>query len=198
MGKRILFFLISFGLSSILVAAQENLVKNPSAEFAADEWLQFGETGIESIDNNRHFVVRNNKGHFWQRIPLPESARGKFALLIGRGASERVNADGAITGLPYLYGYLMDFDVPTGGRINTFMTLDSLRLHPTAPNEWSVMYGIYLVPKGTVGARVFLNQAERRGVPQNGSAARFDDVGLYLFDTEQKALNFVKEYDRKR
>jgi len=36
-----------------------------------------------------------------------------------------------------------------------------------------------------------MKQAERKGLPHNGSAARFDDVGLYLFPTEQAARSFV-------
>jgi hypothetical protein len=35
------------------------------------------------------------------------------------------------------------------------------------------------------GNSFFLDQSEAKGVTQNGSAARFDDVGLYLFDTKK-------------
>ncbi len=61
--------------------------------------------------------------------------------------------------------------------------------------EWTIMYGIFQVPKGTVAAQIFLHQAERRDFPQNGSAARFDDIGFYLFETKNDALNFVKQYE---
>lgn len=42
--------------------------------------------------------------------------------------------------------------------------------------------------------RFFLNQASRRGLPHNGSAARFDTVGLYLFPKKEDALAFVDAY----
>ena len=31
---------------------------------------------------------------------MPADAAGQYAVLMGRGSSERINADGAITGLP--------------------------------------------------------------------------------------------------
>jgi hypothetical protein len=40
-----------------------------------------------------------------------------------------------------------------------------------------------------------LNQALRRGVPHDGSAARFDDLGLYLFPTEEEAKTFAASYN---
>ena len=65
-------------------------------------------------------------------------------------------------------------------------------------NEWVPAWGIFQVPSGTGAIRFFLDQAERKDVPQNGSAARFDDLGLYLFDTEKEASAFVKSYKDKK
>jgi hypothetical protein len=44
--------------------------------------------------------------------------------------------------------------------------------------------------------RLFLNQAERMGVPQNGSAARFDALGLYLPPTMAEAMRFLQDQFR--
>jgi hypothetical protein len=44
--------------------------------------------------------------------------------------------------------------------------------------------------------RLFLNQAERMGVPQNGSAARFDNLGLYLLPTMAEAMRLVQDQFR--
>jgi hypothetical protein len=49
---------------------------------------------------------------------------------------------------------------------------------------------------GTTRMRLFLSQAERMGVPQNGSAARFDDLGLYLLPTMAEAMRFVQDQFR--
>jgi hypothetical protein len=39
-----------------------------------------------------------------------------------------------------------------------------------------------------------MSLAERRGVPQNGSAGRFDDVGVVLFPTLSEARAFVEKH----
>ena len=49
---------------------------------------------------------------------------------------------------------------------------------------------------GTTRMRLFLNQAERMGVSQNGSAARSDDLGLYLLPTMAEAMRFVQDQFR--
>jgi hypothetical protein len=103
-----------------------------------------------------------------------DSAR-KYALLIGRGASERINLDKSITGLPYLHGYMLDRQ-KTDGNINTYLTGQKLRGAAYVTVEWVTMYGIFKIPKGTDSAKIFLSQAERRGDPQNGSAAKFDNI----------------------
>ncbi len=58
-------------------------------------------------------------------------------------------------------------------------------------NEWVQLSGIFKVPEGANTIRFLLRQAERKGVPHNGSAARFDDLGLYLFATKEEAESFV-------
>ena len=44
-------------------------------------------------------------------MALPTGAVGQYVVMIGRAASERINSDGAITGLPSLYGFMMNFGV---------------------------------------------------------------------------------------
>jgi hypothetical protein len=196
MRRRIMLLLLAlFCFSFELGSAQENLLANASGDSGTEYWTVMGDGKIELADGNSYFAVRNT-GYLSQKVKIPDSAAGKYALLIGRGSSERMNLDSAITGLPYLYGYFLSVDNPRGGRINTYMNQDTLRLSPKALNEWSIMYGVSVVPKGTAGATIFLNQAERKGVPQNGSAARFDDIGFYIFDTEKAALDFIQKYGR--
>jgi hypothetical protein len=54
-------------------------------------------------------------------VILPAGAEGKSALLIGRVASERINLDGTITGLPYLYGYMMEGTNPRNGKLLSYL-----------------------------------------------------------------------------
>lgn len=162
----------------------ENLLGNPNADAAMADWLTAGDARVESCDGNPCFAIRN-RGSFRQSVWLPADADGRYLVLQGWGASERINVDHAITGLPYLYGAALIAD---GTRI-----LDSFQdRHATAqadrPNQWVAMWGIYRVPAGAAFVMFQLAQAERQGVPQNGSAARFDDLGCYIFSNESAAL----------
>ena len=183
-----------FCLATISTDAQtDNLLQNPKADLEAQHWRAFGQAAVEEVNGDRHFVVRNG-GYFLQDVTLPEGAAGQYAVLIGRGSSERINPDGAITGLPYLYGYMMAPGRPDGGRILAYLQGQQMLSSATLAGEWVKMWGVFKVPEGTGRIRFFLNQASRRGVPHNGSAARFDDLGLYLFPTEGEAKSFADSY----
>ena len=186
-------------LTALANAQSINLLQNPNADDGAIHWQAFGDAGVEQKSEGRtHFKVRN-KGYFLQDVTLPEDPVGKYALLIGRVSSERINADGAITGLPYLYGYLMEGRNPKGGRILSYLQGQQMLCAARKENEWVIAWGVFQIPGGAGAIRFFLNQAERKDVSQNGSAARFDDLGIYLFDTEKEANAFVKTYkDQKR
>lgn len=176
-----------------IISAQTNLLLNPNADSKSENWQVLGQATVEEFNGDSVFVIRN-KGGFVQGVNITESDIGKFALLIGRGSSERINADGAITGLPYLYGYMVDSSNPKGARVSAYLQGQQMRAGTSYQDEWVTMFGIFRVPEKTDTIHFFLNQAERKNVPQNGSAARFDNVGLYLFETEKEALEFVKSY----
>jgi hypothetical protein len=172
----------------------KNLLQNARADLETQGWRAFGQATVEDVNGNHRFVVRNG-GYFIQDVILPDDAAGKFALLIGHGASDRINSDGAITGLPYLYGYMMVRGGPDDGRILSYLQHASLRGTATIAGEWVTMRGIEKVPEGTGTIRFFLKQALQQGVPHNGSAARFDDLGLFLFPTEAEAKAFAAAYN---
>jgi len=174
--------------------AEKNLLQNPLADQEAAHWQSYGDTTVEeTLDGNAAFVVRNG-GHFLQDVDLPPEAAGQFVLLIGRLSTQRINPDGAITGLPYLYGYLMNKD---DKRINTYMQGGAMGYQGTAVDQWQTAWGIFPVPAGTGTVRFFLDQAQRANLPQNGSAALFDDLGLYLFPTRAQAQAAVEAYRQR-
>jgi hypothetical protein len=91
-----------------------NLLQNPNADDGANSWRAYGDAMVEQTsEGNWRFIVRN-QGCFLQDVTLPTGSIGKYALLIGRTSSERINVDGAITGLPYLYDYMMESANPRG------------------------------------------------------------------------------------
>jgi hypothetical protein len=170
-------------------AQTDNLLLNPKANDGTNSWRASGNAQVEqSDDGDWRFVVRN-RGRFVQDVQLQEDATGKYALLIGRVSSERIDPDGAITGLPCLYGHMV-----RGARILSYLQGQQMLCRARTVNEWVTAWGIFEVPDGTHAIRFFLNQAERKDVPQNGSAARFDDLGLYLFSTEGEAKAFAQAY----
>ena len=196
MLKRITrFTLLPLLITAITIFANaqtDNLLLNPKANDGTNSWRAYGNAKVEqSDDGDWRFVVRNN-GYFFQDVQSPEDVAGKYALLIGRVSSERIDPDGAITGLPSLYGYMMDGANPRGGRILSYLQGQQMLCRAGTVNEWVTVWGIFEVPDGTHIIRFFLNQAERKDVPQNGSAARFDDLGLYLFSTEGEAKAFAQ------
>lgn len=191
MNKLLLLLLTLLVLNSVARAQSTNLLRNPDASAAAAFWRASGEAVVESTTgNNLCFVVRNG-GSFFQDVELPEGAVGQYALLIGRGSTERINQDGAVTDLPYLYGYMMEKGRPDGKEIRAYLQGQQMLGRSAFKDEWVQMWGIFKVPEGTNAIRFFLNQASRKGVPHNGSAARFDNLGLYLFATKEEAETFA-------
>jgi len=193
--KRLLTLLTVLIFAATEASAQtKNLLQNFSGDLETQHWRAFGQATVENENGDHSFVVRNG-GYFVQDVILPDDAAGKFALLIGHGASDRINSDGAITGLPYLYGYMMVRGGPDDGRILSYLQHASLRGSAKLAGEWVTMKGIAQVPEGTGTIRFFLKQALQQGVPHNGSAARFDDLGLFLFTTEAEAKAFAAAYN---
>ena len=181
-------------LLNVSVSAQaqsRNLLQNPNADQGVALWRTNGEAGVETTsDGDSCFVVRNG-GSFIQDVQLPDDAAGQYAVLVGRGSSERIEQNGVITGLPSLYGYMMQQGLPSGGRILQYLQGQQMLARPNMRDVWVNMSGIFKVPENTKRIRFFLNQAERQGVPHNGSAARFDNLGLYLFATKEEAEAFL-------
>jgi hypothetical protein len=189
--RAVMLFTVLLSLSSLCAAQSSNLLLNPNADLGAQSWRAFGKASVETTEvNNFCFVVRDG-GYFLQDVELPDNAAGQYALLIGRAASERINADGAITGLPYLYGYMMESDRPGTGHILDYLQGQQMLARPQVQGQWVNVYGIFKVPEKTKRIRFFLNQALRNGVPHNGSAARFDNLGLYLFLTREEAEAYL-------
>ena len=166
-----------------------NLVKNPGGDEGARYWKTEGKAEVE--ESTGSFLIRDG-GLFNQSIPLPRGTAGRYLVVTGRAASERVNLDGATTGLPALRGYLY---APTGngggGRIYANLTGQQMLSSSKLENEWVKLWGVFRVPPGAKRIQLFLEQALQNGVPYNGSAARFDDLGIYIFETENEARSFL-------
>ena len=185
----ILAAVLTSGLASN--AQSQNLLQNPNADRGAALWRAFGDATIETANGNPFFVVRNG-GYFFQDVELADNAAGQYVVFVGYGSSERINHDRGITGLPYLYGYMMaDQRKSNGDKILAYLQGQRMLASTTLKDEWVNLSGVFKVPEGTKRVRFFLNQALQNGVPHNGSAARFDNLELRLFATKEEAESFV-------
>lgn len=175
--------LLIASVSTLASAQSANLLKNPSGDEGSQYWRAFGNANVEQCLNGGGCFVLRDGGYFIQDVAIPEEAVGQYALLMGRGSSERPNRDGTINGMPSLYGYMMNVGDPRGGRI--YANLDGQQMRGTGEHsaKWTTLWGIFRVKLGTGRISFFL----RQGAPNGGSATRFDDLGLYIFPTEQQA-----------
>lgn len=172
------------------LSGQKNLVKNPYGTQNLQYWQNNGDVFIEmDEDANPYFVIRYS-GKIWQEVPIPE-ATGRWALLIAWASSERINQDGDQTGLPYLYGAMMSRK--DKNRSQAYLQGQEMILSLRKPNEWGIIWGVFQVPGDTGAIQLFMQQADGR-TAQDGSAARFDEPGVFLFDTEAEAKDFVELY----
>ena len=171
---------------------QKNLIKNPYGTQNLQFWQTKGDTFIELDEEaNPYFVVRYN-GVIWQEVPIRD-AEGRWALLIAWASSERINPEDDHTGLPYLYGTMISRKEKN--RIHTYLQEETMLHSLRKPNEWGLIWGIFPVPEDTGAIQFFMQQADGRSA-QNGSAARFDEPGIFLFDSKEEAMDFVKRYQQ--
>ncbi len=169
-----------------------NILLNPTADRGFEGWLAYKETFIDPGSGDPCFAVRN-QGYILQDVLLPKGSNARYALLFGNLETARINSNGSITGLPYLYGYMM---VSSHGRILSYLQGPSMLFRGNRVGKWWPAFGVFAIPPETGVIRFFLNQAERKGDPQNGSLARFDDLGLYLFETVEEARRHLRELSK--
>jgi hypothetical protein len=185
MASRILIALMVLGVQ--LAPAPPNLVQNGGPFEGRRAWTGSEGATIDSCQGVACFTVRY-PGAWQQVLMLPPDAPGKHIVIIARGSAERVLPDGNITGLPYLWAQVLD------AHDRWIRVYQGMRLQPVAPDQWGTLHGVFVVPEGACRLRLRLGQAQRRGTPNNGSAARFRDVQVRLFETEADARAFVTRF----
>jgi hypothetical protein len=197
--KNYIFFILlsCFVLSTAFVNAESlNVLNGPNADVDLEYWITAGDTVVEEVDGDPCFVIRDG-GYFAQEIVLSDNTDGQFAVLTGLVSSKRSNTTGTITGMPYIYGYMMeaeDLDNGATAPIHTFLQVLDDRYDIKSDSDWLPISGIFPVPEDTGRIMVFLKQAKQRGIAYNNSESRFDDIGVYLFSSAEEARAFVDEY----
>ena len=116
-------------------------------------------------------------------------------LLIGSAAAERAHEkSGDQTGEAYIHGYGESLD-PKRVRGKHY-SARTLQTATRRPNTWATLWGVFEVDEGIRTVNFEIRQADGHSA-KTGSASRFDDLGVYLFDTEQEAESFVARYERE-
>jgi len=167
-----------------------NLLTNTAAEDELNFWQVEGDAIVEEFNGNRCFVVRNG-GRLTQEVELPDSPTYRFLVFLGHGSGGRVDSYSGITDRPYLYGLMKTTD---GRRIAGYNQGETMRSQVSKADGWSKLWGVFEVPPNASRVVFQMSQGLRRGVPHDGSAARFDDVGLFLFANRNDAEAFVERY----
>ncbi len=174
----------------VTVGGRDNLVANPGANQGLDFWAAEGDVTVEEEEDGNFVYAIRYSGTLSQDVPLGEAA-GRAVLVVARSASERIEEDGDQTGLPYLYGQVMGG--PGGARVLLYLQESTLTQTEREVNTWGAVWGVFEAPSEADFVRIFLGQSDGRR-SQNGSAAWFDDVGVFVFDTREEALAFVRRF----
>jgi hypothetical protein len=124
-------------------------------------------------------------------VQLPEAATSGVLVFLGHGSGSRVDTEAGITDRPYLYGLMTTAD---GRRILGYNQGETMGSRATESDVWTTLWGIFEVPLGTARVVFQMSQGLRSDVPHDGSAARFHDVGLFLFADRDEAEAFVARY----
>ena len=170
-------------------ASIKNYLKNGDAEEGVKDWRRNGNATVSETDSgNRYFSISNGATFYQTIFVKPE--KKCYALLIGMMKNER-NDDFA--GLPFLWGSITNIH-ENGKKKMDWLTGQKMRYSAKAQKGWGVGYGIFPVDPSAVSILFKLGQTELKDTPQNGSAANFDDVGLYFFETRQEATKFAINY----
>lgn len=164
-----------------LVSMGGNLVKGADGRNVDVYWTRQGDAAVVEREPRPDFMFEvRDKGDFFQDVTLPAGAR--FAMLISKASYERMLPEDVITDKPYLYGYMMRRG--SENDIDDYLQGERMRGYIPVPGIWTILAGLFEIPETSDRIRLFLGQASRNGVPNDGSAAWFYRPRIYAFDKE--------------
>ena len=179
----------------VRLLSKTNLLENPNGTQHEQFWRTSGDVSIEECDPGNPCFVTRWDGEFKGTARLPANAQGRYLLLIGTAASERVNPEGwDQTGAAYISG----FGAPDSyeNALGEHYTADTLKTDIREDHGWTTIWGVFQVGDAIRTVDFKIRQADGRSA-KDGSAARFDDLGVFLFDSEAQAKAFVPRYERR-
>jgi WD40 repeat protein len=177
------------------VLSQTNYLNNPNANQHQQFWKASGEAAIEECGPGNPCFATRWDGQLVGTAELPADATGKYMLLIGSAAAERAHEkSGDQTGEAYIHGYGESLDPNLV--LGKHYSARTLQTDTRYANTWSTIWGVFEVGEGIRKINFEIRQSDGRSA-KTGSASRFDDLGVFLFDTAQQAESFVSHYERE-
>lgn len=179
----------------VTLLSQTNYLDNPNANQQQQFWKASGEVGVEECAPGNPCFVTRWDGGLVGTATLPADAAGRIVLLIGNAAAERAHAQGGDqTGESYIHGYGEALDPELG--IGKHYSARTLITSTRETDAWTTLWGVFPVGEGIRKLSFEIRQADGSSA-KTGSASRFDDLGVYLFDTEPEAQAFVARYQQE-
>jgi WD40 repeat protein len=179
----------------VTLLSQTNYLNNPNANQHQQFWKASGEVATADCGPGNPCFATRWDGKLVGTAELPADAVGQYMLLIGSAAAERAHEKtGDQTGEAYIHGYGESLDPKRV--LGKHYSARTLQTATRRPNTWVTIWGVFEVDEGIRKINFEIRQSDGRSA-KTGSASRFDDLGVYLFDTEQEAESFVARYERK-
>jgi ketosteroid isomerase-like protein len=180
--------------ASVEVLGETNLLANPAASQGGTDWLARGNAEIETCAAGNPCFVTRYDGEFVGNASLPADAEGRFLLLLGRASAERVHPPGSRdqTGEAYIHG----FGEAEAGMAGEHYSADTLTTETHEPGRWSTLWGVFPIGQGIRRVHFEIRQADGHSA-KDGSASRFDDLGVFVFDSAEQARGFAERVEHE-
>jgi len=169
-----------------MTPAPENLIENSNAEDPSGWHFSSPDAFIHGGSPDPAFGIRNHG--FIKQIVDVRGIPGEYAVLMAITSSETVGP----TGVGRLRGTFLDIEHPQL-TIGDMLTI-GLVSQSVTPFEWVVIADYFLMPTGTGEIEVYLENTFDMATPPDGTITWFDDVELWIVETEQEALGLIADY----
>jgi tetratricopeptide (TPR) repeat protein len=168
-----------------------NLLKNPKADEDNEYWRFKGDAGITKLGSENIFYASRMEGdeaRIIQNITIPLGCDNGFAVFAGYSMMDK-EIRGSITGKPVINLF------KASGMGNMKIISNNNNRNDCGEKCWGpiwVIWGIEDVPY--LSSQMY--QGLRKGSKPVGAKAYFYDPELRIFETEEEANNFIKNYRR--
>jgi len=176
-----------WGEIPIIPIEPENLVQNGDGENNGLGWnFSSPDATVHSSSGNPALAIRND-ATLRQTLNIGNPL-GAYAVVMAMTATETIGP----TGMGMIWGDFIDAIDPqlvVGG-------LFSNKFYSTAviPAQWMLLTDYIPIPPNAGQITLYMANTEMPGVPHDGAWTWFDDVELWIVETEQEAIQLISDY----